>query len=97
VVGVRSCCLQRGYQSCADCTEFSDVKDCKKYKQLDSPAVRPDFRSNRPACIALIREQGYPVFAADMAARKGRACRASPAWPTWRMDCRSRIRDKRSP
>jgi len=34
----------------------------QEVQQLDSPAVRPDFRSNRPACIALIREQGYPVF-----------------------------------
>jgi hypothetical protein len=28
------------------------------------------FRSNRTACISLIRQQGYPAFAADMAANK---------------------------
>jgi hypothetical protein len=67
---VRSCCLQRGYQSCADCTEFSNVKDCKKYNNWIARLFGLIFRSNRAACISLIREQGYPVFAADMTAKK---------------------------
>jgi hypothetical protein len=67
---VRSCCGQRGYKSCADCTEFSNLKDCKKYNNWIARAFGLIFRSNRAACIALIREQGYPVFAADMTANK---------------------------
>jgi hypothetical protein len=68
--GVRSCCLQRGYKSCADCADFSNVKDCKKYNNWIARLFGLIFRSNRAACIALIREQGYPVFATDMAAKK---------------------------
>jgi hypothetical protein len=67
---VRSCCGQHSYKSCADCTEFSNVKDCKKFNNWIARAFGLIFRSNRAAGIALIREQGYPVFAADMAATK---------------------------
>ena len=67
---VRSCCLQRGYKSCADCAEFAKVEDCKKYNNWIARAFGFIFRSNRAACIALIREQGYPSFAADMAGKK---------------------------
>ena len=68
--GVRSCCVQHGYKSCADCAEFANVKVCKKYNNWIARAFGLIFRSNRAACITLIREQGYTVFAADMAAQK---------------------------
>jgi hypothetical protein len=68
--GVRSCCLQRGYKSCADCTDFHNVKDCKKYNNWIARAFGLIFRSNRSACIALIREHGYPAFAVEMAEKR---------------------------
>jgi hypothetical protein len=46
------------------------VKDCKKYNNWIARAFGLIFRSNRAACIGLIREQGYPEFAVDMAANK---------------------------
>jgi hypothetical protein len=46
------------------------VKDCKKYNNWIARLFGLIFRSNRAACVALIREQGYPVFATDMAAKK---------------------------
>jgi hypothetical protein len=67
---VRSCNLQHGYRSCADCTEFSQAQDCKKYNNWIARLFGLIFRSNRAACITMVRTQGYPSFAADMASRK---------------------------
>jgi radical SAM protein with 4Fe4S-binding SPASM domain len=48
----------------------SDVKDCKKHNNWIARVFGLIFHSNRAACIGLIREEGYPAFAADMAASK---------------------------
>ena len=52
---VRSCCGQRGYKSCADCTEFSNVKDCKRYNNWIAQAFGLIFRSNRSSASRAIR------------------------------------------
>ena len=72
---VRSCCRDHGYRSCADCTEFADVMACKKYNNWIARVFGFVFRSNRAACIGLIRQQGYPAFAADMAANQRQTIR----------------------
>lgn len=64
---IRSCNMEHGYSSCADCTEFSDVKECRKFNNLFSKVFAILFRSDRPACIAKIKELGYENFAAFMA------------------------------
>jgi hypothetical protein len=73
--GVRSCCLERGYRSCADCAEFPDVRECKTFNNFMSRIFGFIFRSDRAACIAAVREKGYNAFARDMAARRAQSIR----------------------
>ena len=64
---VRSCNLEHGYKSCADCKEYTNAMDCKKFNNIFSKFFALVFRSNRQACINMIKEQGYENFAAYMA------------------------------
>ncbi len=68
--GVRACCLERGYKSCADCDEFQDVRECGRYNNFMARIFGFVFRSDRAACIALIREKDYEAFAREMASRR---------------------------
>ena len=70
---VRSCNLDHNYKSCADCTQFSDTKDCKTHNNFISKAFGVIFGSDRAAGIALIKEKGYQSFADYMANNKLRA------------------------
>ena len=63
---IRSCNIEHGYRSCADCTEFADPKDCKKFNNFFSKFFAIVFSSDRPACIAKIKESGYDDFAGFM-------------------------------
>jgi len=59
--------MENGYASCADCTQFTNVMDCRKFNNLFSKVFALIFRSDRKACIAMIKESGYENFAAFMA------------------------------
>lgn len=65
--GIRSCCIENGYKSCADCNDFEDPTQCGKFHNLVSRFFGFIFRSNRPACIKQIRELGIEGHARDMA------------------------------
>jgi len=67
---IRSCNLANKYQSCANCKEFSNPMECKKYNNFISKVFGFVFRSNRAACIAMIKEKGYEDFAVYMAEHK---------------------------
>lgn len=67
---VRSCCLTKEIATCADCDEFNDPKQCKKFHNAISRLFGLIFRSDRPACIACIRHEGREAYATHMAARK---------------------------
>ena len=67
---IRSCNLANNYQSCANCKEFSNPMECKKYNNFISKVFGFVFRSNRAACIAMIKEKGYEDFAVYMAEHK---------------------------
>ncbi len=60
---VRSCNIEHGYKSCADCTEFADPRECRKFNNFISKIFGLVFNSDRPACIAKIKEMGYDEFA----------------------------------
>jgi hypothetical protein len=60
---VRSCCIEHGYKSCADCTEFADPRECKKFNNFFSKMFALFLGSDRPACIARINESSYEEFA----------------------------------
>ena len=67
---VRSCCLERGYGSCAQCADHADPATCAKF---DNPIARVFgflLRSDRRACILKLREVGPEGFAAFMAGHR---------------------------
>lgn len=67
--GIRSCCRETEKKSCADCKEFSDVSECKKFNNFIGRMFGFVFNSNRKACIEEIRSKGYKGFSKDMAGR----------------------------
>ncbi len=58
----------RGMQ--AECKQFPDPDDCKKFNNLISKFFALVFRSNRAACIRQIRELGMESHAANMAGER---------------------------
>jgi hypothetical protein len=58
---LRTCCKDKNYRSCAECTGFKDVNECKKFNNILSKVFALLFRSNRKACIQQIQEKGISV------------------------------------
>ena len=67
--GVRKCCMEHNYKSCADCKTYSDPKECKDFHNPISRVIGFLFRSDRRACIEYIRINGYDGYAAHMASQ----------------------------
>lgn len=67
---VRTCCKEHGWASCADCTEFRDPKQCKKFDSFISKVIGLVLDSDRAKCIGRIREVGPEQFAREMADSK---------------------------
>lgn len=65
---LRSCCMENGYASCADCKEFEDPMACRKFNNFMSKIFGFIFRSDRNACIRQIREVGVQGHADLMSA-----------------------------
>ena len=62
---IRSCCMEYGYKSCADCT-LKPLQDCKTYNNFIGKVFGFIFRSDRAACIRRIKIVGYEAFAKEM-------------------------------
>ncbi|MCU4175604.1 DUF3795 domain-containing protein [Carboxylicivirga sp. N1Y90] len=60
---VRPCCIEKGISSCADCDEYSSVKDCKIYNPFMIRFGQFITRTNRRKGIEMIREKGEAEFA----------------------------------
>ena len=67
---IRTCCIDNKYLSCADCKTVVNAEDCKKFNNIISKIFGLIFRSNRKACVELIKEKGTEYFAAEMSAKK---------------------------
>lgn len=67
---LRTCGLERGYESCAECVDYREVNDCPKFNNFISRLFALVFRSNRRACIEQIRNQGIEGHAKIMAELK---------------------------
>ncbi|OGS35438.1 MAG: hypothetical protein A2293_10045 [Elusimicrobia bacterium RIFOXYB2_FULL_49_7] len=67
---LRSCCLERGYATCAECVDFSDPKACAKFNNFFSKLIGFVLNSDRAACIAQIKEKGKRGHAETMAVLK---------------------------
>jgi len=64
---VRACCAQEGFASCADCKQFADPNECKRFSNFLSKVFSVLFRSDRAACIRQIRGLGIQGHADKMA------------------------------
>ena len=62
--------MEKGIASCAACNEYADPKECKKFNNIMSKVIAFVFNSNRPACIAQIKEAGLDGHAKKMAELK---------------------------
>lgn len=62
---IRGCCIENGYQSCADCT-LMRLEKCKKFNNLVGKLFSVLFKSDRPACIKRIQSIGYDHYAMEM-------------------------------
>lgn len=67
---IRKCCMGKKIKSCADCDEFSDVKECKIYHNAFARMFAAIFRADRPACVQMIKDQGYDNYVKHMAEQK---------------------------
>lgn len=62
---VRACCLEHGWQSCAECT-LRPLAECRKFNSFVGKVFQVVFRSDRRGCIERIREVGPEAFAREM-------------------------------
>lgn len=67
---IRDCCIENNYLSCASCKEFANASECKKFTNFVSKIFEFIFRSDRIACLEMIKEKGYEKFAEEMADKK---------------------------
>ena len=72
---VRTCCIENGYASCAECRTVDDPRDCKKFNNFMAKLFGLIFRSDRRACICQIAEQGLLGHAELMATRQTHSIR----------------------
>lgn len=72
---IRTCCIDHGFKSCADCKDFADPMQCGKYNNLIAKIVGFFLRSNRAACIEQIKKLGIQGHAELMAREKKQTIR----------------------
>jgi hypothetical protein len=63
---VKPCCVENGFFTCADCTIYASVKDCKKYNPLLLRIASWVESSDRSKAIEMIQTKGRAAFAAYM-------------------------------
>ena len=59
---VRSCNLENGYSTCADCEKYNSVKDCAVYNPFMIRFGQWITRTSRQKGIELIKEKGEAAF-----------------------------------
>jgi hypothetical protein len=74
---VRKCCQSNQFASCAECKDFQNPNDCRKFNNVISKVLGFIFRSDRAACISQIRQLGVEGYAADMAKNKRQTIKKS--------------------
>jgi hypothetical protein len=73
---IRLCVKDKGILSCAECKDFSDPKECKKFNNLMSKLFGLLFKSDRAACIKQIKALGLEGHSKKMAGSKTHTIRA---------------------
>ncbi|NOZ87518.1 MAG: DUF3795 domain-containing protein [Deltaproteobacteria bacterium] len=59
---MKACAMERGYTTCADCTDFQDFRECKKLYNMVSRFFGFIFRTDRIANLEMIRQKGMNRF-----------------------------------
>jgi hypothetical protein len=62
---IRRCCREKGIVTCAECEAFPaprDYRECRKVNNLLSKLFALLFKSDRPAALALLRDQGRDAY-----------------------------------
>ncbi len=72
---VRSCCVGKSIGSCAECAEYPEPRDCRKFHNPISRLFGFIFRSDRRACVLRLREVGPAAYAAEMAVKGAQTIR----------------------
>lgn len=67
---VRTCTMEHGWSTCAECDTFANPKECGKYNNFIARTVGFLLRSDRSRCIAMIKEKGLEGYAAYMTEHK---------------------------
>ena len=66
---VKPCCGENEFFTCADCTIYACVKECKKYNPLLLKIASRVECSDRSKAIEMIKSKGRAVFLAFMTER----------------------------
>jgi len=64
---MKACAISNGYVTCADCEEFSDLRECNQLNNFISKVFGFIFRTDRIGNLERIREMGLEVFKAEKA------------------------------
>ncbi len=67
---VKKCANKKGISTCAQCLEFPDAKDCRKFNNFISTIFGFLFKSDRSACLKEIRATNLQAYAEQMAVMK---------------------------
>jgi hypothetical protein len=63
---IRICTKDHGFRTCADCREFSDVNECRKFNTFFAKIFAFIFRSDRKASLHRIAEIGINAYGDEM-------------------------------
>jgi len=72
---VKRCCTENRYLSCADCSQYQNPMDCRKFNNIMAKLFALVFKSDRAACIGQIRRIGVQGHADEMTRQKRQSLR----------------------
>jgi len=59
---VKQCCIEKQYTTCAECTQYVDLRKCKKLNNYVAKIIGFIFRTNKIKNLERIREIGLENF-----------------------------------
>ena len=74
---IRLCCKAKGIATCAECIEYANPKDCRKFNNIISKIFVLIFNSDRAACIAQIKKSGISEHVKIMTELKSQTIKKS--------------------
>lgn len=62
--------MEHNRATCADCTDFDNLKECKKLNNFMAKMFGLVFNSDRVASLTFIKDQGTDAFVSKMESEK---------------------------